>query len=259
MKLEVRDLSFGYNRDKPLWSDVSFSVEKGDIFAIIGANGTGKSTLLRCLIGYLRPNTGSVWLTSPDGERLDSLADQTGFARHIGYVPQVQGSSYSFTVENYVVMGRAPHMGLFQQPKKADYELTDEVLQELGIYDIRNRPFNQLSGGQQRQAVIARAIVQEPDIIIMDEPSNHLDYGNQFRMIQMIEKLAGRGMTVIFTTHMPTHALYAARHVGVLCDSRLYVGPTKEVLTEELLQRVYHIPIKMIYIPEIGRTICVPG
>ena len=258
MKLTAENLSYGYEDTNLLWKDVSFSVGKGEIFSIIGGNGCGKSTLLRCIIGFYRPFTGKVTLED-GGETFSALEDGGAFTKRIGYVPQIQNTAYSFSVRDYVVMGRAPHLGLFQKPGKEDYERTDDLLNEMGIYDIRDRSFNLLSGGQQRQAVIARAIIQDPEMIIMDEPTNHLDYGNQFRVIQMIEKLADRGMPILFTTHTPDHVLYLGSRAGIIMNHTMIVGKAKDVITEKNLETIYHIPVHMVYLPQFSRTVCVAG
>lgn len=259
MKLEVKNLSFGYRREKPLWDHVSFSVEKGDVFSILGANGAGKSTLLRSLIGFLHPQEGSVHFIDDEGKRCDAFQKGSGFTRHIGYVPQMQDTAYSFALKDYVLLGRAPHLGMFQSPSRADEEQVEAVMAEMGIYEQRNQPFHTLSGGQQRQAVIARAILQEPDMIVMDEPTNHLDYGNQYRVMQMIERLADKGLAILLTTHMPDHALYLGKKTGLLLHHTLVCGDSQEVINEENLAEIYHIPVKMMYIQEAKRIICLPG
>ena len=232
MNLCVENLSYSFDGVHDLWKDVSLAVGKGDIFSIMGANGAGKSTLLHTVIGFLRPKTGQVYLEN-EGQKIYADTAPKLFTENIGYVPQLSDTAYSFAVKDYVVMGRSPHMGLFSQPSAKDREMTDEVMRDMGLYEIRNRRFNTLSGGQQRQAVIARAIVQEPQLIIMDEPTNHLDYGNQFRVVEMIEKLSEKGITVILTTHMPDQALYLGHRAGILSNRKLSVGNAKDIITEE--------------------------
>lgn len=257
MKLTAEDLSYTYDGTYYLWNNISFTVHKGEIFSLLGSNGCGKSTLLRCLIGFLKPKTGRVWIEEDNGEKYDALEKPAAFTEKIGYVPQMQNTAYAFTVRDYIVMGRAPHLGLFQKPGQKDYALCDEVMNEMGIYDIRNHSFNTLSGGQQRQAVIARAIIQRPEMIIMDEPTNHLDYGNQYRVVKMIEKLSEKGIAVILTTHMPDHAIYLGSKVGVFCDHRLIVGKADDVITENILEKIYHIRVHLVYEPLVKRTICI--
>ena len=258
MKLIVNNLAFAY-KDEPLWQNVSFTLGKGEVMTVLGSNGIGKTTLLRVLIGFFKPLPGgSVHLETDAGESFTPYANPKEFTEQIGYVPQVQNTAYSFQVRDYVVMGRAPHLGVFAKPKKEDYELTDEVLDDLGIYHLRNRSFNTLSGGQQRQAVIARAIVQQPQLVIMDEPTNHLDYGNQFRVLQMVQKLSQKGIAVILTTHMPDQAFYLGGKTAILKPQGLEVGQVEEILTEAALEEIYKLKIKLLYLPEQRRTICIP-
>jgi len=256
MKLSAEHLTFAYKNSPPLWQDVSLSVGRGEIFSILGANGAGKSTLLRCLIGFLQPASGRVRLE--DGEKIyDASENPREFTVRIGYVPQLQITAYSFLVRDYVVMGRSPHLGLFSHPAARDYELADEIMEKMGIYEIRRHPFNTLSGGQQRQAVIARAIIQDPELIIMDEPTNHLDYGNQFRVLEMIERLAAGGISVILTTHMPDQALYLGGKAGILLYGKFQMGKADEILTEEILSSIYQVKIRLFHAPNISRTLCV--
>lgn len=118
MKLEVKNLSFGYQKGQHLWENVSFTVKKGEIFSILGANGAGKSTLLRSIIGFLHPETGSVFFEDDEGHRYDAFEAGSDFTSHIGYVPQMQDNAYSFALKDYVLLGCAPHLGLFQSPSK---------------------------------------------------------------------------------------------------------------------------------------------
>lgn len=257
MRLIVKDLSFSYDGKKNLWEGVSFTVEKGDIFSIMGANGCGKSTLIRCLIGFLQPRSGDVYLEEEDGSVFDIRNNPQEFTRRIGYVPQIQNTAYSYSVQDYVVMGRAPHLGLFQKPSAEDYARAAELLKELNIYEIRERPLNMLSGGQQRQAVIARAIIQEPEMVIMDEPTNHLDYGNQYRVMDMIQRLAERGIAVLLTTHMPDHAIHLNGPVAMMLNKTVQVGSAEKIITEENLAALYNLKVYIKEIPELNRRVCV--
>lgn len=258
IRLTADGLAFSYDGRAELWRDISFSVSGGQIFSVLGANGAGKSTLLRTLIGCETPKRGRVTLEK-DGDIYTASQDANRFTEEIGYVPQLSETSYAFTVQEYVVMGRSPHMGVFARPKREDFERTDAALAEMGIYDIRERSFQTLSGGQQRQAVIARALVQEPSLIVMDEPTNHLDYGNQFRVLHLIEKLASRGIAVLLTTHAPEQALALGGEAGLLVGGTLHTGKTEEILTEEALREIYRVPIRLIYVKEAGRKVCIAG
>ena len=193
MRLEVNRLSFSFDKDEPLFQDVSFTVMNGQVMSILGANGAGKSTLLNCVANLLRPTCGSITLDGIPLERMDLRE----IARSVGYVPQSHTPAYAYAVRDFVVMGRAPHLGPFQQPGAEDYMLADSALEELGIAHLRSRPYTELSGGERQQVTIARVIVQQPSIIMLDESTNHLDYGNQLRMLRMVRDLAERGFGII--------------------------------------------------------------
>lgn len=254
MILQVKDLSFGYEKERTLFEGVTFSVDKGEIFSILGSNGIGKSTLLNCIANLLVPKAGQICL---NGKPLPELSLKE-IAQTIGYVPQMHEAAYAYEVQDYVVMGRAPYLGTFAQPSKKDYQLTEQVLEELGIASLAKRPYTELSGGERQLVSIARAIVQEPEIIILDEPTNHLDYGNQLRMIRLIQRLAEKGYGIILTSHMPDHVLQLNGNVGILGeDGKLQVGSTDEIMTKENLEKLYHVQIHMIYAEEVGRKICV--
>lgn len=256
MILEVRDLSFGYEKNQTLFDNVNFSVDKGEIFCILGSNGIGKTTLLNCIANLLTPQKGTISLHEKTLQEL-SL---TEIAQIISYVPQMHDAAYAYEVKDYVVMGRAPYLGTFRQPSAKDYKLVEEVLEELGICHLAERPYTELSGGERQLVSIARAIVQEPEIIILDEPTNHLDYGNQFRMLKLIQKLAEKGYGIILTSHMPDHVMQLNGNVGILGeDGRLRVGSTEEIMTKENLENLYHVGIHMVYVEEIGRKICIAG
>ncbi len=256
MKLEVKNLGFGYTPDAPLFSNVNFSLEKGGIFSILGANGAGKSTMMNCIANLLKPDAGEILL---DGRSLSSLPP-VKVARRIGYVPQIHTPAYGYEVLDFVVMGRAPYIGAFSQPSAADYELADQALEELGIQKLARRPYTELSGGERQQVTIARAIVQQPDIILLDEPTNHLDYGNQLRMIRLIRKLADKGYGILITSHMPDHVLLLGGQAGLLRDdARLLTGSAEEVLTEQNLNDLYHVNVHMVYVKEVGRKVCISG
>lgn len=197
---------------KKVFQDVSFSLEKGEILTILGPNGAGKSTLLNCLANLYRPDSGRILL---NGKPLDSYKVRD-VAKIMGYVPQNHVPAYAYSVRDFVVMGRAPYLGTFQQPSEEDYALTDQVLEEMGMSELAFRPYTNISGGERQQAVIARAIVQQSELILFDEPTNHLDYGYQLNMIQMIRRLADKGYSIILTTHMPDHAIILNGKVGVL-------------------------------------------
>lgn len=254
MILEVKQLGFSYNKKKPVFEHVNFQLDAGEILTILGPNGAGKSTLLNCLANLLTPDTGQILLK---GEDVRELSPRKA-AQILGYVPQSHTSAYGYSVRDFVVMGRAPYLGIFQKPGERDYAIVDRVMEELGIAKFAEQPYTQISGGERQQALIARAIVQQPGIIMFDEPTNHLDYGNQMRMVKKIRSLAEKGYAVIMTTHMPDHAMMLGGKTAVLDQNGEFLtGRTEDILTEEILQKIYRAKIRMVYVEEAGRRVCV--
>ena len=253
--LEVKDLAFSYNLQRRIFSGVNFSLDKGEIMSILGPNGAGKSTLLNCLANLLKPSGGKILL---DGNLLSSIKPYE-VARKIGYVPQIHTPAYAFSVRDFVVMGSAPYLGMFSRPSANDYDLVNKALEMLQIAHLADKAYTKISGGERQLATIARVIVQQPDIILLDEPTAHLDYGNQLRTIKMIKKLADRGYSIIITTHQPDHVIMLEGYAGILgYDGVMEFGNSKEILQEELLTKLYNTKIKLVQVSEVGRRLCVP-
>ena len=230
MILDVQDLSFRYSKNtKPIFHNVNLQMEKGEILTILGANCAGKSTLLNCLANILEPYSGKILV---NGASIHDMSLKKA-AQLIGYVPQNHASVYDYSVRDFIVMGRAPHLGMLEKPSENDYAIVDEVIRELGIEKLADKAYTQISGGERQQALIGRAIAQQPEIIMFDEPTNHLDYGNQLRMVHKIKNLSKKDYTVIMTTHMPDHAMMIGGKTAILGrDGTLKVGKTEEIITE---------------------------
>lgn len=256
MILEVQDLEFSYHHGRTIFEDVNFSLDHGEILTILGPNGAGKSTLLNCMTNLLTPSSGKVLLEGKDIRQIPLKE----VARVIGYVPQTHTPAYGYTVRDFVVMGRAPYLGMFQKPSEADYALVDQVLDTMNISKLADRPYTEISGGERQQASIARVIVQQPKIIMFDEPTNHLDYGNQLRTVRMVKELADKGYAVVMTTHMPDHAILLGGKAAVLDrDGCLTVGTSADILQEPLLRKIYESDLHILYLEEQGRKVCVAG
>ena len=254
--LEVRNLSYSYDGKHSVLSGINFSLHPGEVFVILGANGAGKSTLLNCMSDMLVPTGGEVLL---EGRRVADYPVNE-LAKVMGYVPQISVPTFSYTVRDYVVMGRAPHMGLLNVPGREEYAKADEALEKMGISHLADKLYSNISGGERQQAQIVRVLVQESRVILLDEPTNHLDYGNQLKIVKIIAQLAREGLTVVLTSHMPDHAILLNGTVGLM-DSRgsMRVGPAGEVLTEEALRELYHTDLHLVYIDKLQRTACVAG
>ncbi|MBR1610972.1 MAG: ABC transporter ATP-binding protein, partial [Methanobrevibacter sp.] len=167
---EVRNISFSYD-DEEIFSGISFSIDKGDVLCILGPNGTGKTTLIKCLNGLHDISSGEILINGKNIKKLSFREIST----HIGYIPQSHVPSFPFKVIDVVVMGRAPYLNLTDSPKKEDMDIAVNALKTLGIEHLRNKEYTNLSGGERQLVFLARILCQQPDILILDEPTSHLD------------------------------------------------------------------------------------
>ena len=256
MIYDVRDVEFTYpGNNNTVLNGVSLKLAQGEVLSILGPNGAGKSTLLNCMTGLLKPDEGSIRL---DGSDLSTLSARQ-VAKVISYVPQIHTPAFSYTVLDFVTMGRAPHIGVLQKPKASDIEVARNALRTISIEHLADRPYTEISGGERQQAVIARALAQQPKAIIFDEPTAHLDYGNQHRILRLIRSLSEQGYGIIITTHNPDHALLLGGKVGVLSrEGTLIEGSSEEIITEERLKEVYKTNLRLLRIEELGRVACLP-
>ena len=254
MIYEVKDLTFSYpSAERKVLDGVSLSLDKGEILCVLGPNGAGKTTLLNCMAGLLKPDSGSIRLCGKD---LSDMKEKE-IARLAGYVPQLHTPSFDYRVLDFVLMGRAPKTGTFSRPSAEDESFCMEVLASMGIDHLADKSYLNLSGGERQQLLIARAIVQEPEVILFDEPTAHLDYGNQHRVLQRVRQMAEDGFSVVITTHNPDHALLLGDKAAIVSrDGKIIQGTSEEILTEEMLTKVYGIDLKLTYIEELGRKAC---
>lgn len=251
--MEMINGTFSYNNQDNIFEDINFSVKKGDIFCILGSNGTGKTTLIKCLNGLMKLDSGKVLLNDKDIYSLNHV----DIAKSIGYIPQTHNSTFPFTVLDVVLMGRAPHLDLFSSPGEKDIKMAENSLKSLNIFHMRNKPYTEISGGEQQLVFIARVLTQEPDILILDEPTSHLDFGNQIRTLNIIEKLAKNGLSVVMSSHFPDHAFISANKVAIMKGKNFIdVGIPEDVITEENMEETYGIKVKVMDIE--NRRVCVP-
>jgi len=239
VRVEVKGLGFSYGA-LPVLHDVDFSAAAGETVAVLGPNGVGKSTLFGCLLGHLKPAAGAVMLSGRDVRTLSGAH----LAGEIAYIPQSAPQTFNYTVLDTALMGVTRELGLFSAPKPEHAARAMAALESLGIAHLAQRGVGRISGGERQLALLARAIVQDAKVLVMDEPTANLDYGNSFRVMQRIERLGAAGYTVIFSTHEPNQAFRWASRVlalsggGVLADGR-----PEEVLTEALLSRLYGVGV----------------
>jgi ABC-type cobalamin/Fe3+-siderophores transport systems, ATPase components len=255
-KLEVKNATFSYDGKRNIFEDISFSVGSGEVFCILGPNGTGKSTLLRCLCNLYRLNAGSI---SIDGRDIASYGP-ANLAKKIGFIPQIHTPTFPYTVLQVVLMGRTPHMNMIATPSESDYKIAEEAIKTVNIEYIMDKPYTELSGGQMQLVLMARVLAQEPEILLLDEPTSHLDVGNQIHTIEMVRMLSKKGLSLVMTSHFPDHTFLSSHKVGIMKDKRfIAMGPADEVVTEENLARTYGVSIKIVRMEgEINRKIAVP-
>ena len=253
--VDVKNISFSYDKDSPaVFENISFSMEKGDVLCVLGPNGTGKTTLIKCINGLHKVNEGEVYL---NGANIQNLSFRD-ISRTVGYIPQGHVPSFPFTVFDVVLMGRSPYVNITSSPKEKDREIAMNALETLGIEDLKDKPYTNLSGGERQLVFLARVLAQEPDLLILDEPTNHLDFGNQIKLLEIIEQLSKLGLAVIMSSHYPDHAFLAASKVAIMKDKGFIdFGAPDDVLSEENLKKAYGIDVKLMELDD-GRKICVP-
>lgn len=258
MTLEVDNLTFSYgkNLDNVL-RDVSFSANEGDLLAVLGPNGVGKSTMFRCILGFLRNYSGYVSLEGTDIKALDHKQ----IAKKIAYIPQSTYPVFNFTVLDVVLMGLTNQINLLSEPKQEHVDEAYAAMQSLGIGHLKNAGYGEISGGERQLALIARALVQKAKILIMDEPTANLDYGNQWRVMRRIVNLANEGYIIILSTHNPDHAfLYANRVLMIMNGMVIADGAPEDVMTADLIRDVYGVNVSIEDYENVRRShkICIP-
>jgi iron complex transport system ATP-binding protein len=253
MRLEAQGLGFGYP-GKPVGRDVDLALGAGDVLCLLGPNGSGKTTLFKTLLGLLPARAGEILI---DGTPLRRLA-RVEIATRIAYVPQAHVAHFPYTVSDMVTMGRTAHLGPFARPGARDQTAALAALATLGIADLADADYTKISGGQRQLALIARALAQAAPLIVMDEPTASLDFGNQALVLREIRALAAQGYGIVLSTHDPDHAFACASAVALLHGGRLVAtGTPAEVLSPARLEAVYGLPVAVERLAG-GHTVCVP-
>lgn len=244
--ISIRDLEFSYDGDHQRVVDrLSLDLTKGSITAILGPNGAGKTTLIHLLLGMLKPLSGGIEI---NGKALTEYT-RSELSALIAFVPQIEYTAFDFSVEEYVLMGRAPYLHLLQTPAKEDHLITWQQLESLGLSHLGERSVLELSGGERQMVLIARALAQDPQLLLLDEPTTHLDLSNKGRILSTLRTLADSGVTVIFTTHDPDAAASTAQDLVLMRAGKvLSSGALSDVLTADLLTRTYGIPVRVVHV-----------
>ena len=237
--ITVKNAAFSYDGRNELFSDLSFSLAAGEVLTILGRNGIGKTTFLRCLLGILPWTRGECLV---DGQRPDPAA----VSDVIGYVPQSHAPAFPYTVFEMVMMGRARRIGLFRTPAAADRARVAELLDLVGVLPLAERAATELSGGQLQMVYIARALAVEPKLMILDEPEAHLDFHNQMIVLRLLKKLSTeQNMTIVMNTHSPENALKISHKSLLMRRGEQLFGSTESLLSEENLRRFYDIDCRV--------------
>ena len=238
MNLTVQNGSFFYRKDAPIFNNINFSVDSGEILAILGPNGAGKTTMLRCITGMLRWKGGESLL---DGKPIHAMNARQLWSS-MAYVPQAKAASSAYTAFETVLLGRSSRLNAFSVPRQEDLEKAKEVMDLLGIGHLMEKKCSAISGGELQMVLIAKALASEPKVLILDEPESNLDFKNQLVVLDAMTKLAQQGMTCIFNTHYPAHALQRADKSLILSRGGDYVfGSTSTVVTEENIRKAFGV------------------
>lgn len=255
MSIEVKNLNFSYGNRQVL-HDISFTANSGEFLSILGPNGVGKSTLFRCVLGLLSGYTGTVTV---DGTDVRSFSVRE-MAKHIAYIPQSSHPIFNYSVSDIVLMGRTSGLSTFRSPKKQDVEICRWAMEKVGISHLALRCFHRLSGGEQQLVLIARALVQKAPVLMLDEPTANLDFGNQLRVLEQARSLAREGYTVIQTTHHPEQSyLFSDRILTIQNGRVLKEGTPEEVLTEETIRALYGVDVEVVSLYHDKARICIPA
>ena len=257
----VENIKFSYKKSRTILEDVSFAFDRGECLCLLGPNGTGKTTLLKCLFHEQHPEQGKIML---DGKEIRYMSPRERASR-LAYVSQSSRMSFPYSVEEVVLMGRIAHMRLGNAVSKEDRRIAWEMMEKLGIQRMAGENFQILSGGERQMVLIARALTQQADYLILDEPTAALDYCNQVRILDMIRNLSRDGYGILMTSHFPDHAFLVCNKAVLLKGGHvLAFGNPDEVVTSENLTELYGVPVCVTEAPIRDRKaqnlqkVCVP-
>ncbi|HHU62274.1 MAG TPA: ABC transporter ATP-binding protein [Natronincola sp.] len=252
-KMRLDEVSFSYGKHLAL-KDVSLRIKEGVFYGILGPNGAGKSTLLKLLYRYLKPSKGEVYLD----ERNINTYNLSTVAQKISLIPQ---NSFYFpsTVKEMVLLGRSPFYGRFEKPQEKDLEIVRLSMEKTGIEHLANRLVSELSGGERQRVTIARALAQQTEILLVDEPTTHLDLEHQIRISKLLLEKARAGFTSIAVLHDLNLAANYCDYIFIINDGLLVKeGIPEKVLTPSVISEIYHISIPELFHPKTGRPIISP-
>lgn len=240
MRLEAKDVACGWEPGKPVQKFVNFTVDSGEVCCILGPNGCGKSTLLKTLMGVIPRLGGRVAL---DGKDIRKYPPKER-ARVMAYVSQAHTPPFAYRVRDVVMLGRIGRVGM-GQPTAKDRQVAETALEDMGVRHLRNEFYTDISGGELQLVMIARALTQQPQMLVLDEPTAALDYGNAMRVVAKIRELAARGYGVVMTTHSPDHAFMLGSNVVLLQKEKpMEFGRATDVITERNMRDAYGVDVE---------------
>lgn len=253
MILKVENGCFGYPKQDEILTDINIQLDEGHILSVLGPNGIGKTTLLKCMIGLMPWSRGRSLLMGNDIRNMRSKE----IWNTISYIPQSHGFSFSYTGLEMVMLGRSSHLGLFQQPGKKEIELAEQMMERVGITRLADKDCNHMSGGELQMVLIAKALINEPKLIILDEPETGLDFHNQILVLNMVEKLAHEeNISAIMNTHYPTNAMSIADEAFMMNHSgERFYGKTGDILNEQNISRSFDVNVVVDEIIYQNKTI----
>lgn len=240
MKIGVENLSFSFG-EQPLLSKLSFSIQEGEFLCVLGPNGIGKTTLLKCLMGFYKPQEGRIFL---NGETIPDLS----LLKEVAYVPQARRLDFSYTALEMTLMGRSKYVSTFSSPSAQDRDIALSALEEIGIEDLAHSSCSQMSGGELQMVYLARALAARPKFLVLDEPEAHLDFRNQQKVLDKIhEMVRKRKMLCLMNTHHPQHALDMADGVLLLGEGgEYYLGKAEEGLRKDIIERFFGVSSSLV-------------
>lgn len=254
MSIEVRHLSFSYGSRQVL-RDVSFSVGKGRLLSVLGPNGVGKSTLFRCILGLLHGFQGEITV---DGTAVSTLGARE-LARKVAYIPQSNYPAFQYSVFDMVLMGTTAQSRGFSPPGPKQEAAALEALERLDIGHLADRSYTRLSGGERQLVLIARALAQRSQVLLMDEPTANLDCGNQIRVLTKVRALADAGYTIVQSTHNPEQSYLFSHQILAMKDGQVLAhGAPGEVMTEDLIRALYGIDAEVVPLRDGRMRVCIP-
>lgn len=243
--IEIKNVTLGYGvkHHKKILNNVWAQMKKGELLCILGPNGIGKTTLFKGILGLLPLLEGEITIHGTSIKNQSKVE----IAKYIGYVPQYHTPPFPYGVLDVVLMGRNPHISTFGSPTKEDNKIAQESLDRLGIRHLEGERYTELSGGERQMVLIARALAQKTEYLLMDEPTSNLDYGNQIHLLKIMKRLTEDGMGICFTSHYPEHSFLSQSEVLIMKkDKTMVQGSAQELITEEMLYEMYQLKTEII-------------